>query len=104
MTTPIRSSIFVLAKLPDKPEETTIREAIEWFKRAVRGTNDALSGMEYKELNGAWAHLAEAIAKREDIPSGSLSYFMGELAQTEMRLTETVEDEANAAGIDYVEK
>ncbi len=101
MTTPIRASIFVLTELPDEPEDMTIRQAIEWFKRAVRGATGELSALERKELDATWAHLAEAIAKREDIPSGSLSYFMGELAQTEMRLAETVSEEAHAAGIDY---
>ncbi len=102
MTTPIRQSIFVLAELPEEPEQMTIREAIEWFKRAARAQVGQLSPMEMKELNGVWGHLCNRMAEREGIPSGSLSYFMGELAQTEMRLSETVTEEAKAAGIDYV--
>ena len=101
MTTPVRASIFVLAELPKEAEDMTIREAIEWFKRAVRGVPGTLSSLEHKELNGVWAHLSNTIAKREGIPSGALSYFMGELAQTEIRLAETADAEANAAGIDY---
>ncbi len=103
MTTPIRASIFVLTELPEEPEDMTIRQAIEWFKRAVQGVTGDLSGMERKELDGTWVHLAEKIARREGIPTGSLSYFMGELAQTELRLADIVTEEANAAGIDYVE-
>jgi len=104
MTTPIRQSVFVLAELPEEPEQMTIREAIEWFKRAAGANIGELSGMEYKELNAVWGHLCNRMAEREGIPSGSLSYFMGELAQTEMRLAETVAEEAKAAGIDYVEE
>lgn len=103
MTTPIRQSIFVLTELPDEPEDMTIRQAIEWFKRAVRGVSGELSALERKELDGAWAGLIGAIAKREGVPAGSLSYFLGELAQTEMRLAEVVTEEANAGGIDYVQ-
>ena len=104
MTTPIRASIHVLGEYPMDEEDMTIRDAIEWFKKAVRGATGELSALEHKELNGRWAHLAEVISKREGVPAGSLSYFMGELAQTEIRLADTVADEANAAGIDYVEE
>lgn len=104
MTTPIRASIHVLGEFSKDDEDMTIRDAIEWFKRAVRGTTGELSAMEHRELNGRWAHLAEVIAKREGVPAGSLSYFMGELAQTEIRLADTVADEAEAAGIDYVKE
>ena len=104
MTAPIRQSIFVLAELPEEPEKMTIREAMEWFKRAAQAPVGELSAMEVKELNAVWGHLSNKIAEREGIPSGSLSYFMGELAQTEMRLTDTVAAEASAAGIDYVEE
>ncbi len=104
MTTPIRQSIFVLTEFSKEPEDMTIRDAIEWFKRAARAPVGDLSGMEVKELDSTWGHLSNTIAKREGIPSGSLSYFMGELAQTEMRLSETVAEEAQAAGIDYVKE
>ncbi len=104
MTTPIRQSIFVLAELPEEPENMTIREAIEWFKRAAKAPVTELNGMEIKELNGVWGHLCSRLAEREGIPSGSLSYFMGELAQTEMHLAETATREANEGGIDYVEE
>ncbi len=103
MTTPIRTSIFVLTELEDEPEDMTLRQALEWFKRAARAQVGQLSAMEFKELNSTWAHLCKGIAKREGVPDGSLSYFLGELAQTELRLTEVVEEEAKAAGIDYVE-
>ncbi len=101
MTLPIRGSIHVLTELPDEPEDMTIRQAIEWFKKVVRSIGGDITPLERKELDATWAYLARGIAKREDIPDGSLSYFMGELAQTEMRLADMAASEAHDAGIDY---
>ena len=97
MVQPIRTDIFSAGDFKD-PEKFTLRQAIEWFKRGVRpfqGTT--LTKMEHDYLNSRWAVLCDAIATREGIPTGFLSYFLGELAQTEMRLAEEGELESNAA-------
>jgi hypothetical protein len=53
--------------------------------------------LESKYLNERWAHLVSLIAEREGVPTGSLSYYLGELAQAEMSLAETAEIESTAA-------
>jgi hypothetical protein len=82
-----------------EPGEITLREATEWFKQFVRGSEPLgmLTNLEHKYANERWAVLIKAIADVQGIPSGMLSYFLGELAQTEMQLAATANAEAEAA-------
>lgn len=97
MTAPIRESVHVLTEFPKEAEEMTLRDCLQWWKRAVNTLEGmTLSAMEHRELNQRWAFLCEAVAKREDIPSGSLSYFLGELATAELSLKEAGDAEAAA--------
>ncbi len=87
MTAPIRATIHALTVFSKEPGEMTLRDCLQWWKRAVEtleGTT--LSSMEEKELNERWAFLCNAVAGREGVPTGSISYFLGELAQAEMTL------------------
>ena len=100
MTAPIRSMIHALTEFPKEPAEMTLREALEWHKRAVRTlTGEVLRPLEHKELNERWVHLIGVLAEREGVPTGSLSYFLGELAQAEMNLADIADAEAKAAGV-----
>lgn len=83
---PIREDIHI-AVAYDEPEKFTIREAIEWWKRCVRASENLgqATSMEIRYMNERWVGLVAAIAEREGVPTGSLSYFMGELATAEMR-------------------
>jgi hypothetical protein len=95
MTSPIRALVHTITEFPKDPEVMTLRDCLEWWKRAVatlEGTS--LSSMETKELNERWAFLCNAVAGREGVPTGSVSYFLGELAQAEMQLKITGDLEA----------
>lgn len=97
MTSPIRPEVFALTELPKLAAEMTLRDALEWFKGSVRKlTGASLRPLERRELDGAWVSLVNAIAEREGVPTGSLSYYLGELATAEMRLVETVIQEAQS--------
>lgn len=78
-----------------EPEEYTLRECLEWWKRCVALLEGVtLSRLETKELNARWVHLCNAVAEREGVPTGSLSYFLGELAQAELQLKASGEAES----------
>jgi hypothetical protein len=98
MTPPIRPKIYTLTEFPKEPEEMTLRDALQWFKRCVLdGDLDTARPLEAKYLNERWAFLVGKVAEREGVPTGSLSYYLGELAQAEIDLAETAEIEASAA-------
>ncbi len=87
MTAPIRALVHAITELPKEPGEMTLRDCLQWWKRAVETLEGAaLSSMETKELDQTWAFLCNAVAEREGVPTGSISYFLGELAQAEMAL------------------
>lgn len=100
MTPPIRAQVHVLVDFPwDDPGQATLREGIEWFKQFVRGCEPLgmLTALEQKTADERWALLCGAIAETQGVPSGMLSYFMGEVAQAEMNLARTAEQELAAA-------
>ena len=99
MTPPIRPAIYVLVDFVKEPAEMTLREATEWFKQSVRGASPLgqLTAMEHNYMNQRWAELCKQLAVAQGIPAGMLSYFLGELAQTEIRLAETATLEATVA-------
>jgi hypothetical protein len=98
MTAPIRPEVHALTAFPKEAKTMTLREALEWHKRAVRSLSGVdVRPMETKELNSRWAYLCNEIAEREGVPTGSLSYYLGELAQAEVNLKETAELEATVA-------
>ncbi len=87
MTSPIRALVHTVSAFTKPEAEYTLRECIQWWKRAMQTLEGvALSSMEQKELNQRWAHLCGAVAGREGVPTGSVSYFLGELAQAELAL------------------
>ncbi len=95
MTSPIRATIHALVEYPKEPGEMTLRDCLQWWKRAVETLEGvALSSMEQKELDTCWAFLCNAVAEREGVPTGSMSYFLGELARAEMTLKATGDAEA----------
>jgi len=98
MSPPIRPAIHALVDFDD-PRKMTLREATEWFKQCVRGAEPLgmLTALEHKYMNERWSVLCKALADEQGIPSGMLSYFLGELAQTEIRLGETAATELEAA-------
>ncbi len=99
---PIRPKIHALTQIDKDEDSLTLRDLMEWYKKSVRAmSGDSLSAEEFKELNQRWVGLCDIIAKREDVPTGSLSYFLGELANAEIKLVETASQEANEAGITY---
>jgi len=102
MTAPIRPLFAQLTDFGSKePAEYSLREAIEWYKRCVKGARDSgvPTALESNLLNEQWVVLVKAIAERQGVPTGSLSYFLAELAKTEMHLLEIAQEEAEAAGV-----
>jgi hypothetical protein len=91
---PIRADIHTAVEYPEKPVNMTLREAIEWWKECVRAGQaiGSVNVMEEKYLNERWAGLVEELAHREKVPVGALSYFLGELAQAEMRAIEVAQE------------
>lgn len=99
MTPPIRPGIFELTRFDPEPEEMTIRQAVDWFKKVARGGEKfgVLTQLEQNHINGQYGVLCKELAKAQEVPAGMLSYFVGELAQTEMQLFDVAQEEALAA-------
>ena len=99
MTPPIRPAVHALVDFSGEPETMTMRQAVEWWKSCVRAAEPLgqLTAMEERYMNTRWGVLIQAIATREQLPAGMLSYFLGELAQTEIKLKEVAEAELGAA-------
>lgn len=100
MTPPIRPGIFELTRFDVEPEDMMLRQAVDWFKKVTRGSAQygVLTPLEEKHVNGQYGVLATRMAATQQVPAGMLSYFVGELAQTELTLMDVAEDEAAAAG------
>lgn len=86
MTPPIRPIVHTVTGLFE-PEEWTLREVVEWYKKVVRATKSlgTLTKLELKQVDTSWTELTNVIARRERIPSGWLAYMCGELAKSEMQ-------------------
>jgi len=99
MTPPIRPAVHALVEFSAEPGAMSLRDAIEWWKGCVRAAEPLgmLTAQEEKYMNQRWGVLIGEIAKREHLPVGMLSYFLGETAQTEIKLKEVAEDEYKAA-------
>lgn len=80
----------------------TLRQAIEWWKRAqgimlhMVEEFGTLTAAESRYVNQRWAALCKAVAEREGVPAGALSYFMGELAGAELRALQSAREAAEA--------
>jgi len=97
-TLTVRPKIHVLTDYAKDPSLYTHREAMEWWKNCIKGIGgDAVTTAESNILNSRWAVLVTAIADREGVPPGYLSYSLGEMAQTEMRLGEVASAENDRA-------
>lgn len=98
MTPPIRGTIHTLTEFAKPEDEMTLRDALEWWKRCIKHLDgELLNQLEQKYLNERWVFLVSAIAKREGVPTGSLSYYLAELAGAEVRLAAEAELESQAA-------
>lgn len=95
---PIRGDVFVACEWEVEPEKATLRQALEWWKRAQQimlhmvETYGSLTAAESRYVNERWAALCRAVAEREGVPAGALSYFLGELAGAEMRALEVAKN------------
>lgn len=92
----VRPEVVAATDFSKKPSEYTLREAVEWFKRCVR-LNIAPTKAETDLLDSRWSVLAQAMADRESVPAGYLSYMLSELGQMELRMGEVASAEAEAA-------
>ena len=86
----IRGDIHVAVDYGAEPEEMTLREAVEYYKKVIRVSAElgTLTGLELKHVDQAWGFLVGKLAGREGIPSGWLTYLLGELARSETRSAE----------------
>jgi len=90
----VRTIVYTVSDYGDKePEEFTLRDAVEWFKKVGREVPEA-NFAEQKYLNQRWAHMCTVIAKREGVPPGYMSYLLNELAVNELQMTNSAVVEA----------
>lgn len=91
---PIRGEVHAVTEFGMEVEDMILRDAVEWYKKAfaVLRALPAPTSMEVKYINQRWVHLVDTIAKREKVPTGSLSYYLGELAQAEGRVVELLDE------------
>lgn len=92
----VRPEVVAATDYKGKPSEYTLREAVEWYKRCVR-LGIAPTKSEEDLLNSRWQVLVQAVADRESMPGGYLSYMLAELAQMELRMGEVASTESEAA-------
>ena len=100
LTPPIRETVHIAAGW-DQNKDYTLREAIEWYKSAMIDlkTLGPLTSMEMAYINKSWVELAFKMADREGVPSGSLAYYLAELANTEINLSEQANLDSETAGL-----
>lgn len=100
MSAPIRSEVYVLTEFPKDEADMTLRDCLQWFKRAVIELDGiSLNALENDYLNERWAFLVNAVAEKQGVPTGALSYFLGELAQAEIALKAVGDVEAEQAQV-----
>jgi len=99
MTQPIRTPYHVATDYGDKPLiEWTLREALEYYKKGIKLVQDMPPApLEARLMDESWVGICAVLAEREGIIVGPLSYFLGELALTEMRLQDVAEEELEHA-------
>ena len=100
MTAPIRTEVYVLTEFPKDEGDMTMRDALQWFKKTVTELDGlALNQLETNYLNERWVFLVNSIAEQQGVPTGALSYFLGELAQAEIALKAVGDVEAEQAEV-----
>jgi hypothetical protein len=89
----------VVTEFPKAAKDMTLRESVEWYKNCIRTLRPLgiPTALENNLLNQRWVELLKAVADREGVPAGALSYWLSELAQTEIRLLDVAEQESAAA-------
>jgi hypothetical protein len=97
---PIRPQVHVLVDFEGDGSTLTLREAVDWYKQLLRADLGVPTEMEKRYINERWGVLISSIAKREQLPAGLVSYMLAEIAQTEVRLLKTAQEEA-AAAVEY---
>lgn len=91
----IRGDIHVAVEYPKDPDQMTLRNAVEYYKRVIVVSNSVgtLANTELQHINQTWNFLMKRMAEREGIPQGWLSYLVGELARSETRAKELLDVE-----------
>ena len=89
----VRGLVYTVTDFPKEAQTMTLREAVEWFKTIGTNVKDP-NFAEIKYMNERWAHLCTELAKREGVPPGYMSYFLNELAVSEMQVASTAIAEA----------
>jgi len=85
--------VYAATEFAKEANEMTMRDALEWYKSVIRVLRGMTRDLEAKYLNERWVALCDAIGKREGVPTGALSYFLGELAQAEAALPQVADHE-----------
>lgn len=78
------------------PEEITLRSAVEWHKRLSRIVSQA-TAEERHYIDARWVALVQILADGHSVPLGWLSWALGSLAESELRLVETAAAEGAQA-------
>lgn len=96
MTPPMRPILF---SLTERGEIKTLRDAVEWYKKVYKGTEPLgdLTKLELNYVNGQWGEVIKELSEAQGVPGGMLSYWLDELARTEVQLTRAAQDESEAA-------
>lgn len=77
------------------PESLTVRSLTEWYKNNIDSSLDA----EHRQyVDSVWVAGVTALAEREQVPAGWLSYVISELAISERNLALTAQQEAQLDG------
>jgi hypothetical protein len=81
----IRPTVKTLAALPNGFEKAPLRAIIDWYKTVVT-TPDILplSDVEDQMVSESWVAWVKAIAAREGVPVGWLSYCVNLLVEQEL--------------------
>ena len=87
MDSNVRGLIYTVTDFPKEAQTMTLREAVEWFKGIAANVKNP-NFAETKYMNQRWATLCTAIAEREGVPPGYMSYVLNELAVSEMQVAE----------------
>ncbi len=80
----VRPDVADAATLPDDPSAATLRDAVNMLKRYEVFTAVTLTREELAYSQRNFLVLIDAIATREGIDSGSLGYYLTNLAEQEL--------------------
>jgi len=95
---PIRGTVHAVVDFKD-PEKMTLRQGLEWYKNVIRVLREwgTPTAMETRYIDQRWVTLVAAIAEREGVPTGTLSYFLGETANAEVQAADVAALESERA-------